>query len=127
MNLLIGKFIKFCFVGLSGLIIDFLTTWSLKEKLNLHKYTANSCGFILASSSNYILNRVWTFQSTNPKFIEEYTSFLLISLTGLFINNTILYITHEKLHREFYLSKIIAIILTTFWNFLANNFYTFLE
>ena len=121
------KFIKFCIVGFSGLIIDFATTWVLKEKLKTHKYLANSTGFIFAVSSNYIFNRIWTFQSTNASVALEYTSFFIVSLIGLLINNAMLYFIHEKLKREFYFSKLIAIFLTTAWNFFANYFYTFMN
>ncbi|MCL1932749.1 MAG: GtrA family protein, partial [Candidatus Azobacteroides sp.] len=55
------KLLKFCVVGFSGMIIDFGTTWFLKEKIKINKYIANSCGFILAASSNYFWNRIWTF------------------------------------------------------------------
>lgn len=119
------KLVKFCLVGFSGLIIDFLTTWILKEKLKTHKYLANSMGFILAVSSNYLLNRIWTFESANPSIANEYAAFLVVSLIGLLINNTILYLVHERLKQGFYLSKFIAVGLTTFWNFLANYFFTF--
>ena len=119
------KLIKFCIVGFSGLIIDFLTTWLLKEKLKTHKYLANSLGFILAVSSNYALNRIWTFESVNSSIANEYAAFLMVSLIGLLINNAILFLVHERFKQDFYLSKLIAIVLTTFWNFLANYFYTF--
>ena len=127
MKAMLFKFIKFCIVGFSGLIVDFATTWVLKEKLRTNKYLANSTGFILAVSSNYIFNRIWTFQSTNSSIALEFTSFFIVSLIGLLINNSILFITHEKLKREFYFSKLIAIFLTTAWNFLANYFYTFMN
>ena len=127
MKIMLIKLIKFCIVGCSGLIIDFATTWVLKEKLRVHKYLANSAGFVFAVSSNYIFNRIWTFQSTNPSLAKEYTSFCIVSLIGLLINNTLLYFTHEKLKQEFYFSKLVAIFLTTAWNFLANYFYTFLN
>jgi len=61
-NLLLLKFVKFCVVGLSGMGVDFGTTWILKEKVRINKYIANSTGFILAATSNYVWNRVWTFQ-----------------------------------------------------------------
>lgn len=122
---MVVKFIKFCFVGFSGLILDFFTTWILKEKLNTPKYLANSIGFIMAVSTNYMLNRIWTFESTNPSIPKEYASFFIVSLIGLFINNLFLYVIHEKMNTKFYVSKFVAIVLTTFWNFFANYSYTF--
>lgn len=119
------KFIKFGLVGFSGLLVDFGTTYVLKEWLKVQKYIANSIGFTVAASTNYILNRVWTFQSTAPDIGREYTSFFIISLIGLVINNLILWIIVSRLKWNFYLSKLIAIGVVTIWNFLANNYITF--
>ena len=123
--MLVTKFLKFCTVGFSGLIIDFIITWISKEKLKIHLYISNSLGFIIAASTNYYLNRIWTFDSNSPKIFEEYTSFFIISIIGLTINNIFLYLVHERLGQKFYTSKLIAILLTSFWNFFANYYYTF--
>jgi Predicted membrane protein len=122
---LIFKLIKFCVVGFSGMIVDFGTTWLLKEKAGLNKYLSNSAGFILAASSNYCLNRIWTFHSQNTRIATEYFSFIGISFIGLGINNLILYLLTEKLHLNFYLSKLCAIGVVTLWNFVMNYLVTF--
>jgi putative flippase GtrA len=124
-NVLLFKFIKFCIVGFSGMVIDFGTTWLLKEKASVNKYIANSTGFILAATSNYIWNRFWTFHSENPRIATEYFSFILISLAGLGINNLMLYLCTEKLKMNFYLSKLIATGFVTIWNFIMNYLITF--
>ena len=59
------------------------------------------------------------------QIFEEYTSFLIISIVGLIVNNIFLYLFHKKMERQFYTSKFIAILLTSFWNFFANYYYTF--
>jgi len=119
------KFIKFCLVGLSGMLIDFGTTWVLKEKVRVNKYIANSTGFILAATSNYIWNRFWTFHSENTHVATEYLSFILISLAGLGLNNLILYFFNDKMKFNFYLSKLIAVGFVTIWNFVLNYLITF--
>ena len=123
--MLIIKFIKFCIVGFSGLIIDFIITYISKEKLKIHKYISNSLGFIIAVCTNYYLNRIWTFDSNSTQIFEEYTSFFIVSIIGLITNNIFLYLFHEKLGKQFYISKFIAILLTSFWNFFANYYFTF--
>lgn len=120
---MIFKLIKFGFVGLFGLLIDFSITYIFKEWFKINRYLSNSIGFLVAASSNYLLNRVWTFQSDNPEVFLEYSSFLLISIVGLGINNFFLYLFEKKFN--FYLSKLFAIVLTTFWNFFANYLITF--
>jgi putative flippase GtrA len=105
------------------MVIDFSITFLLKEKLKVHRYIASSTGFIIAASSNYFLNRIWTFQSTDPKVFVEYSTFIIISVIGLGINNLFLYLFEKKL--QFYVAKFFAICVTMVWNFLANNYITF--
>lgn len=120
---MIFKLIKFGFVGFSGLLIDFSITYLLKEIIKINKYVANSIGFMMAASSNYLFNRVWTFESNNPDLIQEYSSFILVSLVGLFINAFFLVLFEKKY--SFYISKFLAIAVTTIWNFSVNYFITF--
>jgi putative flippase GtrA len=124
-DLLIQKFIKFCVVGFSGMFIDFGTTWLLKEKVKVNKYIANSAGFVLAATSNYLWNRYWTFQSVNSHMVTEYFSFIIISLIGLAINNLLIYLLSDKMKFNFYLSKLFAIGVVTVWNFVLNYLITF--
>ena len=124
-RMIILKFLKFCAVGFSGMLIDFGTTWLLKEKARINKYIANSTGFILAATSNYIWNRIWTFESTNSEIAVEYFSFILISVAGLGINNLVIYLLNDKMKLNFYLSKLLAIGVVTIWNFMMNFIITF--
>jgi putative flippase GtrA len=119
------KFLKFGIVGFTGLFVDFGFTYLCKEILKIHKYVSNSIGFTIAASSNYIINRIWTFKSDDPNIAVEYTEFLVISLVGLGINNLILWFLVSRFKMNFYLGKLIAIGFVTIWNFLANYFITF--
>jgi len=119
------KFIKFGVVGFSGLLIDFGITYLLKEVFKIQKFLANAIGFLTAASSNYVLNRIWTFQSTNPDVAVEFGKFFFVSVVGLGINSLVLWVLNAKFKLNFYFAKLLAIIVTTFWNFIANYLYTF--
>lgn len=121
------KFLKFACVGLSGVVIDFGFTYLFKEIVKIPKYVANAIGFTLAATSNWFLNRIWTFGSHNPEIGIEYLKFLVISLIGLGINTLILWILVSKLKQRFYLSKLVAIVVVTIWNFLMNLIFTFTQ
>ena len=119
------KFLKFGLVGFSGLLLDFGITYLTKEKLRWNKYLANSLGFAVACTNNYLLNRLWTFQSVDPGIVVQFSKFLLISLGGLILNNLILYLLTEKAKFNFYMAKFCAIVLVFFWNFFFNYLFTF--
>ena len=124
-KIFIEKFLKFCIVGGSGVIIDFGITFVCKELLKLNKYVANALGFICAETSNYILNRTWTFASTNPHIAEQYLRFIGISVVGLAINTSVIYLMHGRLKWNFYVVKLLAIGVVTVWNFFMNYLFTF--
>lgn len=119
------QFIKFCVVGGTGVVVDFGITFLFKEKLKLNKYIANSLGFMAAASTNYLLNRWWTFRSHDPEVAQQYVQFVGISAIGLILNNIIIYLLNDKARLNFYLSKLIAIGLVTLWNFFMNYYFTF--
>ena len=123
----IFKFIKFGAVGLSGMIVDFGITYLFKEKLKIHKYISNSLGFIVATGTNYTLNRLWTFNNHDPNTMTQFSKFFFISLIGLAMSNGIIYLLHEKLKWNFYFAKACAIGLVSLWNFFANYLYTFTQ
>lgn len=122
---LIERFLKFCIVGGSGVVVDFGITYLAKEFLKLNKYVANSLGFICAATSNYILNRTWTFGSNDPEIAMQYFRFFGFSLIGLAINNLVIYLLHGRVKWNFYIVKLIATCVVTFWNFSMNYIFTF--
>jgi len=123
---LLIKFSKFGAVGLMGMVVDFSVTYILKELLGVNKYIANSSGFIIAATSNFLLNRKWTFKSNDPKVIREFSIFTGISIAGLIINNAIIWLLHDRMGLfSFYLSKLFAIGVVFFWNFFMNHHFNF--
>ena len=126
MKAILLKFIKFGLVGFTGMILDFGITYLLKEKARIHKYVANSLGFISAATNNYFLNRIWTFNSDDPQVMVQYTKFVLIAITGLGINNLVIWLLSDKIGKlNFYIAKFIAIVVVFVWNFSMNYLFTF--
>ena len=119
------KFLKFGLVGLSGVFVNFGITYVCKEWLKLNKYLSNILGFIFAATTNYFLNRIWTFQSTNPQIGSEYAKYFAIALVGLCLDTLTVYLLNGKLKWNFYLSKIFAVGVSTLWNFFGNLLFTF--
>lgn len=121
---MIISFLKYCIVGLSGVVVDFSTTYLFKEKAEINKYIASMLGFSIACTSNYVLNRIWTFSNDNPNIFEQYVSFLIISVIGLLLNTLFLYL-FQRIRINYYISKGFATIIVTIWNYMANSMITF--
>lgn len=125
MESILLKFLKFALVGSTGLIFDFGSTYILKEKVKINRFIANACGFSLAATSNYIWNRIWTFNSHNPQIFFEYSSYIIVAIIGLGINTSVLWLLTRSPKINFYLAKAIATFVTVVWNFTANFLFTF--
>ncbi len=119
------KFLRFAVVGVFGVVIDFGLTYFVREKLKLNEYLANGIGFFAAATSNFFINRAWTFSSQDPEMLAQYGQFIFFALIGLAINSAIVWFLHGQKGKNFYLSKAIATVIVTLWNFLSNFFFTF--
>lgn len=107
------------------MIIDFAVTYLLKEKVRINKFVANSIGFSVAATSNYIFNRIWTFRNSYPEIFIQFTKFIVISLLGLVLSNLLIWALHSRGKMNFYVVKLISIGLVMIWNFTLNYLYTF--
>ena len=122
---LITKFIKFGIVGASGMVVHFGVLYLFKEVVGLNPFLANTIGFVTAATTNYILNRIWTFRSQEKQVAVEYLKFILVSVIGLGVNNGTMWITGKLLPDwfndwRFYLIWVFAVGVTTMWNFFGN-------
>ncbi len=121
----ITTFLKFAVVGFSGMIVNFGITFFFKEKVGLNKYFSNVFGFVVAATTNYFLHHYWTFQSQNQQMGKEYVQFFTVSVVGAAIDTLVVFLLHDKLKLNFYISKIFATAVAMVWNFLANLLFTF--
>jgi putative flippase GtrA len=120
-----GRFLKFGLVGLSGMVIDFSVTWFCKEKVRVNKYIANSLGFCAAVVNNFLLNRYWTFKDNMHPIGEQFVKFALVAVSGLLINNLLLFLLLKYSKKNFYILKFVVTGLVFFWNYFVNFLFTF--
>lgn len=121
------KLIKFGLAGAVGLVIDFGLTYIFKEKVKINKYVANGIGFSVAATSNFFINKMWTFEDTSELIVSQFSTFFFIALVGLAINLFILFVLHSYYKFNFYIAKFGAIVIVFFWNFIMNYFFTFAQ
>jgi putative flippase GtrA len=117
--------LKFGITGTSGLFIDFFLTWVFRDELHFNQYFANTIGFTAAVLSNYFINRLWTFQENKAKIGKQLAAFAAVSVVGLLLNSSFIYLFNSLFTIHFYVSKAIAVVLVFFWNFTANYFFVF--
>ena len=117
--------LKFALVGMLGVIINFSSTWILKEIVIVNKYLSNATGYSLAMTVNFFLNKVWTFSNGYELIFVQILKFLLVISVGVLLNHLIVYYFHEKSKMNFYFSKLIAVAIVFVWNFSMHSYFTF--
>ena len=79
------KFIRFAIVGTLGFFWDTATVYALKAHAGL--YVAGTCGFLVAATANWGMNRIWTFRDHDhiaPHL--QWAKFLVANLIGFIFN-----------------------------------------
>jgi putative flippase GtrA len=104
MRALTMQLARFGVVGLFGLVIDVgvfnLLRTTILDPLELHEgpVIAKVISTSLAIAANWIGNRYWTFRShRRPEIVREGTEFILVSIGGMIIGLTCLWVSHYLL------------------------------
>jgi dolichol-phosphate mannosyltransferase len=124
----IGKFLRFCLVGLSGVFVDMTVLYLLSDPSTLGWGLTRSKTIAaeVAILNNFIWNDRWTFGDISSqqkgwrRRIKRFLKFNFICLFGLFLNIVILNILFNYFGINRYLANFISIAIVTFWNFLIN-------
>jgi putative flippase GtrA len=126
------QFIKFCFVGGSGVIVNLavfnltLFVWraATGDTPTVAIYLGNALGFVVSVLTNYYLNRRWTFRSSGA-VSRELPKFFTVSIVAYVVNLGILTLCLSALHLGANASQIIAIACVMPINFVLNKLWSF--
>ena len=123
-----ARFIQFCLVGLSGVVVDmgFLYLLSDASTLGLPLTRSKIIAAELAIINNFLWNDFWTFgdiarlQPGKRKRLKRLIKFNVVCLIGLVLNVLILNLFFNVFGFNRYLANLLAIALVTLWNFWFN-------
>ena len=122
------RFIKFCLVGLSGVLVNEGLLWLLTEGMGLYYVLSAAIAIETAILTNFILNDIWTFRDRRSPGIKSVLGrglkFNLVSVGGLGINMAILWTFTEVVGISYLVSNLIGIAGATVWNFTINTLWT---
>lgn len=115
---------KFCAVGASGYAVNLAVYTALLRGADLHYLGAATCSFLVAVTSNYTWNRVWTFRGDRGHVAYQGLRFLVVSTVALVANLALLKGLVE-LGAGKVVGQAIAIVLVTPLNFVGNKLWSF--
>jgi dolichol-phosphate mannosyltransferase len=135
--LFLSKVGRYYTVGISGLIINYIVSFLLANDVansirllsNVWYLEASIIGAAISSTSNFFLNKYWTFEDKRfdvRSTARQYLSFIGVSAIGLIIQIALLYYMVENLI-PYRISLIVAIGIATTINFILNKKFTFKE
>jgi putative flippase GtrA len=116
---------KFCVVGASGYAVNLLVYSLLLNGAHAHYRIAATGSFLVAASSNYTLNRHWTFRAQRGHFGLQGLRFFTVSLAVYGANLLLLSALVELAGLGKIVAQALAIVLVTPLNFVGNKLWSF--
>lgn len=133
---MLGQVYRFVIVGLLNTAIDFAVFNLLISvsgiRIGLGLVLINITAVFAAIVNSYILNRIWTFKSSDPNYATQLPRFLIASLTGMFINTVTIGLVPLLLwpgtvpaNLALNAIKLLAATLSASWNFISYRYWVF--
>lgn len=114
---------KFAIVGAVGAVVN-LAVYKGLLYAGLHYLLAATISFLVAVTSNYSWNRIWTFRDRRAGVAAQGARFLVVSTLALGANLLLLHLLVRAGTGKF-LGQAIAIVLVTPVNFIGNRLWSF--
>jgi dolichol-phosphate mannosyltransferase len=122
------RFLKFIFVGLTGVGVNLGLLWLLAEKGKVADWLSSGVAIEVSIIWNFILNNAFTFRDRNipgiGPFIKRLLKFNAVSLPGWAINFGVSLFFRDVVHLDKILAQALGIIPATLWNYILNMVWT---
>jgi len=119
------KLIKFLFVWISSTLVDLWFLYFFVEVLEIKLFISIVLSFILAVINGFTWNKIWTFSDKSIRYKRQFTKFLFVSIGGLILTLSFMFIFHVIFGIYYILAKLITSVIVVVWNFLWNKYWTF--
>ncbi|WP_176086590.1 GtrA family protein [Martelella sp. HB161492] len=121
-------FIRFAVVGAIAFVIDWLSL-SVLLRLGVPFFAARAGSYVVAASSAWIMNRIWTFKSRHGTLVRQWLKYLSANLIGGGVNYAVSVGMSFMLPELVQAYPVIAIALGTIsgmvFNFALSRHYVF--
>ena len=118
---------KYYAVGASGILVNLVLLYFLTEFVGLWYFLSYTLAISASITSNFILNKFWTFQDSinSQRTIVMYVKFSSVSFLGMGIQLGSVYFLVESLSVYYMLAALISISIAGAINFIINRSWTF--
>jgi dolichol-phosphate mannosyltransferase len=122
-----GELSKFYIVGGIGLVINYFVSYFFFTYFHLDHIQSSIFGIIVSLSSNFMFNKIWTFQDRNMKYnilVRQYLKYFIFNSVGVIIQLSIVY-GFGKTSLDYGWVIIIAISIASILNYIVNKKFIF--
>jgi dolichol-phosphate mannosyltransferase len=126
----ISKAARFFSVGAIGLAVNYLMSILFTSSLNMWYLHATILGIVFSITSNFILNKYWTFEDRDfaiKRTIMQYGKFSGFSSIGALVQLGIVYYLVDEVSMSYPIALVSAVATAAFSNFILNKKWTFKE
>lgn len=120
---------RFYSIGAVGLLVNYLVS-SLFVVSNLWYIYATIIGIAVSMSSNFVLNKLWTFEDRNFSLrhtMTQYVKFIGFSSLGALTQIAMVYVLVDQYKVQYPIALVVAVSCAAISNFILNKKWTFKE
>jgi dolichol-phosphate mannosyltransferase len=114
---------RYCVVGVTGYLVN-LGVYAIALP-HMPYRVAFTVAFIVAATSNFVWNRLWTFRVDHGVPHHQYARFLTVSAVALGIDLLVLTALVDEVGMDKVAAAAIAIVVATPVSFLGNKLWSF--
>ena len=119
--------LKFALVGAATASIDYLALYLLTARLRFPYLLSAAIGFMLGSTCNYFISVNWVFIPGKFKPQIEFSLFLITSIVGLLVNESVMWFLVDRQRLHYLYAKAGAIALVSMLNFVMKKKLVFID
>jgi dolichol-phosphate mannosyltransferase len=125
----LSKAARFYTVGASGLLVNYLVSLLFADAgMNFWYIHATIIGIMFSMSSNFVLNKIWTFGDRNfeaKRTLAQYGKFIGFSSLGALVQLGIVYVLVDSYQLLYPVALVLAVATAASSNFILNKKWTF--
>lgn len=124
------EIINYVIVGglttVASMTIFYGSTWTFLDGNDpFQLQVANVISWVGAVVFSYVANRLFVFESKNPKIFKEFIGFISSRIATLLLDMGTMFLLSSVLYINYNFSKIIAMVLVTVGNYVISKVFVF--
>lgn len=126
MDKLLGStFFRYGLMAVVVVSIEVGAFWVLNSPLGVHYLVATNLSLFIGILLNWVGSRYFVFGASKHTPHKEFTLVFVTSLAGVVLQSSTVYFVVEIVKSQPLAGKVLAIVVTFFWNYLIRKHYIY--